>query len=226
MGFPCAQYLNLGRERKLTPGRRTHCPVYCRGRLDNDTTLGRWRSFTPMHIWRDNAGFSDLGGKIAATQGLTKYLVAIAPLHVRPPDEPFPKFHTGRCPRATVEWRGAEWLQHTAFLIPHNQLTLCSYRVFNFHNFHLFMWLVRVSPSAYPSHPPPGASQLLELSGGRHPSLAQSTRRPFAQRGGGSYETSLAIPVPLLKCGLDVCVALPLVIFRAYILSIRWVSWG
>ena len=31
-------------------------------------------------MWRDSVGFLDLGGNIASTHGLTKYLIDVAPM--------------------------------------------------------------------------------------------------------------------------------------------------
>ena len=59
---------------------------------------GRWEScISHEYIWNDTRGFLHLGKKIAKTQGLTKYLVDVAPMHSGKDDIRLPLFHTGSC---------------------------------------------------------------------------------------------------------------------------------
>ena len=65
--------------------------------LGRNPAMGRLRIFIfQEYIWRDDAAFMHMGGKIAATTGLTKYLVGVAPHHRPEPKNQLPHFHTVR----------------------------------------------------------------------------------------------------------------------------------
>ena len=45
---------------------------------------GRWKSFVfHQYIWHGHSGFMELGGEIASSAGLNKFLIEVAPLHKR-----------------------------------------------------------------------------------------------------------------------------------------------
>ena len=56
----------------------------------------RWKSFTSHeYARRDSLSPPNLGGRIASTQGINRYLVEIAPLHQRASPGDIPSSHTG-----------------------------------------------------------------------------------------------------------------------------------
>ena len=62
---------------------------------------GRWKSLASHdYIRHDFSGFVDLGRKIAATRGLNKHLVGVAPHHSRTSQHGFSEGRTGCCLRA------------------------------------------------------------------------------------------------------------------------------
>ena len=77
---------------------------------------GRWKSFAfHDYIWHDFTGFVDLGQKIAATKGLNKHLVEVAPHHTRTPRDGQPSGRTGCCLFSSSFFTVAVHLRHGAY---------------------------------------------------------------------------------------------------------------